>query len=327
MKRRRLGIKGPDVSAIGLGCMGMSEFYGKSDDSESVRVILKALESGITMLDTAEMYGSGHNEELIGRALREWSGEVFVATKCGIIRKKGEYERKISNRPEYIREALEGSLKRLERDHADLYYLHRLDTSTPLEDSIGELSRLVEEGKIRYIGLSEVSAATLEKAERIHHITALQSEYSLFTRGIEPEILPAAERLGTGFVAYSPIGRGMLSAKLGKADFMQEGDLRLNLPRTGENFDSNIKLVIELEKAAASAGITPSQLALAWVLSKSSHIVPIPGTRREKHLLENIATVDISVDMDILKKLEEIFIPGAVKGERYTPEGMKGVEI
>lgn len=327
MRTRRLGKSGPEVSAMGLGCMGMSEFYGKSDDSESVRVVLKALESGVTMLDTAEMYGSGHNEELIGKALKEWRGEVFVATKCGIIRQKGEYERKISNRPEYIREALEGSLRRLKRDHVDLYYLHRFDTSTPLEDSIGELSRLADEGKIRYIGLSEVSAATLEKAEKIHHITALQSEYSLFTRDVEAEILPASERLGTGFVAYSPIGRGMLSAKLNKEDFMQEGDLRQHLPRTGENFDSNLKLVKELEKIAASAGVTPSQFALAWVLSRGDHIIPIPGTRKEKHLLENIAAAELNPDTLLLKKLGEIFIPGAVQGERYTPEGMKGVEV
>ena len=326
MIKRKLGENGPEVSAIGLGCMGMSEFYGKADDAESIRVILKALENGITMLDTADMYGAGHNEELISRALKECKADVFIATKCGIVKKKGEYERQINNRPEYIRESLEGSLKRLKRDHADLYYLHRLDKSTPLEESIGELSRLVEEGKIRYIGLSEVSAYTLEKADEIHHVTALQSEYSLFTRGIEKDILPATERLGTGFVSYSPIGRGLLSAKLNPDDMGKDGDLRKILPRTGENYKSNMKLVKQLEDVAVSAGTTPAQMALAWVMSKGKHIVAIPGTKREKYLMENISAVDLKPDEKILKMIEEIFTPSAVKGERYTPEGMKGIE-
>ncbi len=327
MQKRRLGKRGPEVSAIGLGCMGMSEFYGKGDDAESARVILKALENGVTMLDTADMYGSGHNEELIGKTLTEWKEDVFIATKCGIVRKKGEYERTISNRPEYIRESLEGSLKRLRRDHIDLYYLHRLDVSMSLEDSIGELSRLVDEGKIYYIGLSEVSAATLKKADKIHHVTALQSEYSLFTRGVEKEIIPMTERLGAGFVAYSPIGRGFLSGKLTKEEINRDGDFRQGLPRAGENFDYNMGLVKKLETVAAELDATPAQVALAWILSKGEYIVPIPGTKREKYLMENIAAVDLEPGDDLMKSLEDIFHNGAVKGERYTEEGMKGVEL
>ena len=306
--------------------MGMSEFYGKTDDAQSQRVLLKALEQGITMLDTADMYGFGHNEELIGRTLTEWKGDVFLATKCGIVRKQGEYARSISNTPAYIRASLEGSLRRLGRDHIDLYYLHRLDTSTPIEDSIGELSRLVHEGKIRYIGLSEISASTLEKAERIHHITAVQSEYSLCTRAVEQNLLPALKKTDTALVSYSPICRGLLSGAYEKEDFTQEGDLRKNLPRTGENFDANMKLVERLGEIASSIGITPSQTALAWVLSKWEHIVPIPGTKRERYLLENIGAADIALDTKTVATLDLLFTPSAVLGERYTQEGMKGIE-
>jgi aryl-alcohol dehydrogenase-like predicted oxidoreductase len=327
MNRKRLGKNGPSVSAIGLGCMGMSEFYGKADEVESRKVILAALEKGITMLDTADTYGFGHNEELIGNTLKEWKGEVFIATKCGIERKKGEYKRSINNRPDYIRQSLEGSLRRLKRDHVDLYYLHRLDSSTPLEDSIGELSRLVKEGKIRYVGLSEVSASTIEKAHSIHPLTAVQSEYSLFTRNAEAVILPAIERLGIGFVAYSPLGRGFLSGKLDKNEMKKEGDLRMFLPRTSdEYYDANRELVRQLEHFSLTKGITPAQASLAWVISKGDYIVPIPGTKREKYLLENIAAADIVLDKKSCEHLESIFFPGAVKGERYTVEGMVGIE-
>ena len=326
MNMRTLGKNGPSVSAIGLGCMGMSEFYGKADDDESIRVIHRALGCGITMLDTADMYGFGHNERLIGNALSAWSGDVFLATKCGIVRKPGEYRRTISNDPGYIRSSVEGSLKRLGRDHIDLYYLHRIDASTPLEDSIGELSRLVDEGKIRYIGLSEVSPATIEKADRIHHITAIQSEYSLFTREAEEGLLPTLDRLGIGFVPYSPMGRGLLSGKLEKKDIADATDLRRLLPRTGENFDENMRLVKTLEEIALSVRITPAQTALSWVLSKGETIVPIPGTKREKYLLENAAAAEITLDSGTLRRLDELFAPGAAKGNRYTEEGMKGIE-
>ena len=326
MNTRTLGKNGPSVSAIGLGCMGMSEFYGKADDEESVRVIRSALEHGITMLDTADMYGFGRNETLIGRAVSSWKGDLFIATKCGIVRKPGEYRRTISNEPSYIRASVEGSLKRLGRGHIDLFYLHRLDASTPLEDSIGELSRLVEEGKIRYLGLSEVSPSTIEKADRIHHITAIQSEFSLFTREAEDRLLPTLDRLGIGFIPYSPMGRGLLSGKLAKSDIEKEGDLRSALPRTGENFDRNMELVKKLEEIAASEGISPAQAALAWVMSKGESIVPIPGTKREKYLLENIAAADIRLGEETLRQLDSLFAPGTVKGERYTQEGMAGIE-
>ncbi len=327
MKQRKLGARGPLVSAIGLGCMGMSEFYGKADDAESRRVILAALEHGITMLDTSDQYGFGHNEELIGKTLKEWKGEAFVATKCGIVRKKGEYKRTISNRPEYIRVSLEASLKRLQRDCIDLYYLHRLDHSTPLEDSIGELSRLVSEGKIRYIGLSEVSAATVRRAHAIHPVTAVQSEYSLFTRDVEREILPALNSLGIGFVPYSPLGRGFLSGKFTRDDFRGEGDLRQFLPRTsGEHFGRNAALVGKLEEFSRSRGIAPASIALAWVLAKSEHYIPIPGTRRTGYLMENIAATDIVLDAESVGYLDSLFYPGSVSGARYTEEGMAGIE-
>lgn len=327
MYKKQLGKNGPSVSAMGLGCMSMSEFYGETDDSESRRVILKALDSGITMLDTADQYGFGHNEELIGNTLREWKWEVFIATKFGIVRKKGEYKRTINNRPEYIREALDNSLKRLKRDHVDLYYVHRRDQSTPLEDTIGELSRLVDRGKIRYIGLSEVSASTIEKANAIHHITAVQSEYSLFTRDVEKTVLEAVKKIDAGFVSYSPLGRGFLTGKLDRKVINSEGDLRQHLPRTsGENYESNYKLVKQLEEFAAEINYTPSQVAIAWVMSKGDYIVPIPGTRREKNLLENIGAAGLILDRKSQEYLEKIFFPGSVKGERYTSEGMAGLE-
>ncbi len=327
MYKKNLGSKGPSVSAMGLGCMSMSEFYGKGDDAESRRVILKALEMGITMLDTADQYGSGHNEELIGDTLREWKEEVFVATKSGIVRRPGEYKRTINNRPEYIREALEKSLKRLRRDHVDLYYIHRRDHSTPLEDAIGELSKLVEQGKIRYIGLSEVSAETILKADTIHHVTAVQSEYSLFTRGVEESVLDAVKKIDAGFVPYSPLGRGFLTGKLSKEIIKSEGDLRQFMPRTsGANYETNNRLVKQLEEFAAELNATPAQVALAWVMSRGENIVPIPGTRREKYLLENIAAADVTLDKRSREYLETVFYPGAVKGERYSEEGMVGVE-
>ena len=327
MYKRNLGKNGPAVSAMGLGCMSMSEFYGKTDDVKSGKVILKALEMGITMLDTSDQYGFGHNEELIGKTLREWKGDVFLATKFGIVRKPGEYKRTINNRPEYIRESLDNSLKRLRRDHIDLYYVHRRDQSTPLEDVIGELSRLVEKGKIRYIGLSEVSAATIEKANAIHHITAVQSEYSLFTRGVEDGVLASVEKIDAGFVPYSPLGRGFLTGKLDRKTIKGEGDLRQYLPRTSdENFDDNTKLVTQIKNFASDMNFTLAQVAIAWVMSKGNYIVPIPGTRREKYLLENIAAADLILDKKSQEYLESIFFPGAVKGERYSEEGMAGLE-
>lgn len=267
MKQRKLGINGPEVSAIGLGCMGMSEFYGKIDDAESKRVILTALRQGITMLDTADMYGYGHNEKLIGEVLQEWKEQVFIATKFGIVRQQGEYKRSINNSSEYIRVALERSLKNLKREVIDLYYIHRLDNSVQIEDTITALAKHVKEGKIRYIGISEASAKTIERAHAVHPITALQSEYSLITRHVEKEILPTLEKLGIGFVPYCPLGRGLLSCRLDREQINQEGDLRKYLPRTGDQYyDENQDAINKLKEFANLKGITPSQAALAWVL-------------------------------------------------------------
>jgi aryl-alcohol dehydrogenase-like predicted oxidoreductase len=328
MRMRRLGTNGPEVSVIGLGCMGMSEFYGKSDDKESERVILKALQQGITMLDTSDMYGAGHNEELIGNALQQWKGDVFIATKFGIVRKPGgEYTRTHDNRPEYINSAIEASLRRLKRDHVDLYYVHRLGKQVPVEDTMGALAGLVKQGKIRYIGFSEISARTIERANSVHPVTALQTEYSLFTRNVEKEILPTLDRLGIGFVPYSPLGRGFLSGKLDKGAISQEGDFRKTLPRSSdENYEHNMGLVKKLEQVASAHGITPAQMALAWVIARGEHIVPIHGTRREKYLMENIGAADVRLDKSEIDVLNNIFYPGTVKGDRYTEAGMLGIE-
>lgn len=326
MKKRRLGQNGPEVSAIGLGCMGMSEFYGKSDDNKSKKTILAALEHGVTMLDTSDTYGNGHNEELIASALKEWGSDVFIATKFGIVREKGAYERKISGRPEYVKQAAEASLKRLKRDVIDLYYIHRIDINTPIEETVGTMSDLVRQGKIRYIGISEASAATIRKAHAVHPLTAVQTEYSLWTRHVENIILPALEELGIGFVPYSPLGRGFLTGKLDKSSITRTGDFRQTLPRMqGENFDGNLSLVKKLEVLAQAKGVKISQLALAWILAKGENIVPIPGTRHTKYLLENIGASNIILDAGEIEEIESVFTPGAVKGDRYTPEGMKGV--
>ncbi|OPY87017.1 MAG: General stress protein 69 [Smithella sp. PtaU1.Bin162] len=326
MKKRKLGKNGPEVSVIGLGCMGMSEFYGKTDDRESEKVILKALEEGITMLDTADMYGFGHNEELLGRVLQKWKGEVFLATKFGIVRKPGEYKRIIDNSPEYINKAIEASLRRLKRDYVDLYYVHRLNDQTPVEETTAALALLVKQGKVRYIGFSEISAKTIERAHAVHPVTALQTEYSLFSRGVEKEILPVLERLGIGFVPYSPLGRGFLSGSLNKAA-ITDGDFRKMLPRTsGENYDYNQGLVKKLADIASARGIKPAQMALAWVISRGDYIVPIPGTKREKYLMENIGSVDVELDESEIDALGSIFYPGAVRGNRYSDAGMVGIE-
>ena len=326
MKKRKLGGQGAEVSSLGLGCMAMSEFYGPSDDQASISVILSALENGITMLDTADTYGHGHNETLIGKALKQWSGEVFVATKFGIVRKKGEYSRSISGRPEYVRESAEGSLKRLDRDVIDLYYIHRIDQHVPIEDTIGAMADLVQQGKIRYIGLSEPSADTLRRAHAVHPVTAVQTEYSLWTRDPETLILPTLRELGVGFVPYSPLGRGVLTGKMDRNSISAEGDFRQFLPRFSEaNFNENMKLTESLISLADKKGITPAQTALAWLLSKGDDIVPIPGTRRQKYLLENIQAVDVDLTADDISILESAFVPGSIKGERYTAEGMAGV--
>lgn len=326
MKKRKLGQNGPVVSALGLGCMAMSEFYGPSDDAASEAVILSALEKGVTMLDTADTYGHGHNEELIGRALKSWDGEVFVATKFGIVRASGEYRRTICGRPEYVNQSAEASLKRLGREVIDLYYVHRIDESVPIEETVGAMTDLIQQGKIRYVGLSEPASETLKRAHAVHPITAVQSEYSLWTRDMEESMLPLLQELGIGFVAYSPLGRGALTGTLDKAVISREGDLRRFLPRySEEHFDANLARTRTLVDLAAEKQISQAQLALAWLLSQGENIVPIPGTRHEKYLVENIRSADIVLTVEEKKVLDEAFIPGVIQGDRYTAQGMAGV--
>jgi aryl-alcohol dehydrogenase-like predicted oxidoreductase len=325
MKKRRLGRGGPEVSAIGLGCMGMSEFYGPSDDEKSRRLILEALESGITMLDTSDTYGLGHNESLIADALKEWKGDAFIATKFGIVRKPGEYKRSITGRPEYVRQAADASLKRLRREVIDLYYIHRIDVTVPIEETVGVMADLVKEGKVRWIGLSEPSAKTIRKGHAVHPLAAVQSEFSLWTRHVEEEILPTLRELGIGFVAYSPLGRGFLTGALDK-NGLDPSDFRHLLPRLQrENYDHNLALVEGLKELAAQKSVTPAQLALAWVLHKGDDIVPIPGTRRPRYLKENIDAAGLHLDESEIASLESIFTAGAVKGNRYPDAGMAGI--
>jgi aryl-alcohol dehydrogenase-like predicted oxidoreductase len=326
MKKRKLGSHGPEVSAIGLGCMGMSEFYGRTDDDTSKQVLLRALENGVTLLDTADTYGNGHNERLIADVIQTWDQDVFITTKFGIVRKPGDYERKICGRPDYVRQAVEQSLKRLKVETIDLYYIHRIDTTVPIEDTVGAMADLVQAGKIRYIGLSEPSVETVLKAHAVHPVACIQSEYSLFTRDVESELLPVLRKNGIGFVPYSPLGRGMLTGKLTQRSLQDEKDFRRLLPRTSdENYTENMKLVDRLKAIADKKQITLSQLALAWVLHQGDDIVPIPGTRNIRYLQDNIESVTVELNDEEVKQIEAIFYPGAVKGERYTPEGMKGV--
>jgi aryl-alcohol dehydrogenase-like predicted oxidoreductase len=327
MNQRQLGKNGPKVSCLGLGCMGMSEFYGRADENESKATILTALENGITMLDTADCYNNGHNEELIGSVLNQWHGsEVLVATKFGIVREEGKYERSICGRPEYVKKSAEASLRRLGRDVIDLYYIHRIDATVPIEDTIGAMSEIVRQGKVRFIGISEASAATIWRAHAIHPLSAVQSEYSLFTRQIEKEILPLLHELGISLVAYSPLGRGFLTGKLDQATISADGDFRKTLPRMqGENFIHNRALVAEFGEIAKSKGVKASQLALAWVLTKGENIIPIPGTKRRSYLLENIEAAKIAITEKERIEIETLFNSEAIQGERYTLEGMKGI--
>lgn len=326
MKKRSLGPNGPEVSALGLGCMAMSEFYGPSDDAISRSVIIAALNQGISMLDTADTYGHGHNEELIGKALREWSGDVFVATKFGIVRARGEYKRTINGRPEYVKQSAEKSLKRLGRNWIDLYYVHRIDETVPIEETIGAMADLVKEGKIRYIGLSEPSAKTLRRAHAVHPITAVQSEYSLWTRDVESLILPVIRELGIGLVPYSPLGRGALTGKLDKAALTRDGDLRRFLPRFSDsNFDANMAQTQLLIDLAMQKGISPAQAALSWLLARGENIVPIPGTRHEKFLNENIQSIDVTLSAQEISSLDAAFAMDTIRGDRYTSEGMAGI--
>lgn len=327
MKMRKLGSSGAEVSAVGFGCMGLSEFYGKADYEESKRTILTALDAGVTYLDTADCYGNGANEGLIADALKDWSGDVFIATKFGIVREPGVYERTINGRPEYVRKAAEASLRRLRVDTIDLYYYHRIDVNTPVEETIGAMADLVKEGKIRYIGISEASPETLRRAGKVFDLTAAQYEYSLMTRKPEQSIIPVLREMGTGFVAYSPLCRGLLSGKLSRDIINQKGDFRGFLPRmTGENYTSNQTLVQTVTEIAAQKGVTAAQLSLAWVLAKGEDIVPIPGTRNADRLLENIGAADLQLNPDEIKRIEAAVPAGLVKGERYPEAGLVGLE-
>ncbi|GAT70849.1 aldo/keto reductase [Planomonospora sphaerica] len=318
MNKRRLGAGGPEVSALGLGCMGMSEFYGTADESESVAVIHRALELGVNFLDTADMYGMGHNEELVGRAIAGRRDEVVLATKFGIVRSANPAERTIDGSPEYVRKACDASLRRLGVDRVDLYYLHRRDTRVPIEETVGAMAELVAAGKVGHLGLSEVSAETLRRAHAVHPIAALQSEYSLFTRGIEQEILPAARELGVALVAYSPISRGLLGGTLPPAGELPDDDFRKHLPRfTGESGARNEALVAEVRKIADEVGCTPAQLALAWLLTRGEDVVPIPGTKRLRYLEENAAAAGIELAAGQVAALESAVPAEAVLGDRY----------
>lgn len=325
MQQRKLGPTGPLVSALGLGCMGMSDFYSTAhDEQEAIATLHRALELGVTLLDTADMYGPHTNEQLIGKAIKGKRQQVFLATKFGIVRDPANpAARGVSSRPEYIRRSVEGSLKRLGVEVIDLYYQHRVDPEVPIEEVVGTMADLISEGKIRYIGLSEASVATLERAHKVHPITALQTEYSLWTRDAEQGVLAACERLGIGFVPYSPLGRGFLTGAIQRPEDLNADDFRRSNPRfQGENFARNLALVEKVAELAKQKGVAPSQLALAWVLAQGEHIVPIPGTKRRRYLEENIAAAELTLSAAELAAIEAVFLLQAAAGARYGAESM-----
>ena len=324
MKTRALGRNGLQVSTIGLGCMGMSEFYGASDEAASIDLLRHAIDIGVTFWDTADMYGSGANERLLGRALEGRRDEVVLATKFAVMRGEDGSFLGVSGRPEYVREACDKSLQRLGIDHIDLYYQHRVDPQVPIEETVGAMAELVEAGKVRHLGLSEAGAKTLRRASAVHPITALQSELSLWSRDIEAEILPACRELGIGLVAYSPLGRGFLSGAIKSLDDLAEDDWRRFMPRfQGENFGKNLELVERVEELAATRGCTPAQLALAWVLAQGPEVVPIPGTRRRSRLEENAGAVEITLTPAELAEIDEVIPKDMAVGTRYPEEAMK----
>ena len=326
MEQRTLGGQGLMVSALGLGCMGMSQSYGPGDDQESVATIHRALDLGMTFLDTADVYGPFTNERLVGRAIAGRRDEVVLATKFGNQR-LDDGRRVVNGKPDYVRQACDASLERLGVDHIDLYYQHRVDRSVPVEDTWGAMAELVQAGKVRHLGISEAAPATVRRAHAVHPVSAGQYEWSLFTRDLEDEVLPALRELGIGVVAYSPLGRGFLSGRITSPDDFGEDDFRRNHPRfTGENFARNLELVNRVRELAASKGATPSQLAIAWVLAQGDDVVPIPGTKRRSYLEENLGALDVELTPEDLAAIEEVTPRGSVAGARYNPEMMANVD-
>lgn len=322
MEQRKLGSQGLVVSAVGLGCMGMSEFYGAADEAESLATLARALELGINFLDTADVYGPHTNEELVGRFLRGRREKVVLATKFGVVRTNDPKFRGVDGRPEYVRKSCDASLRRLGVETIDLYYQHRVDADTPIEDTVGAMAELVRAGKVRYLGLSEAGPATIRRANRVHPITAIQTEYSLWSRDPEDEVLPTVRELGIGFVAYSPLGRGFLTGRIRSIDDLAADDFRRNSPRfQGENFQKNLQLVEGIKLVAKAKGVTPGQLALAWVLARGKDIVPIPGTTRRGHLEENVAAAAIKLTPREMTQIDSEAPKGAAAGPRY-PEAM-----
>jgi aryl-alcohol dehydrogenase-like predicted oxidoreductase len=318
MKTRKLGSQGLTVSELGLGCMGMSEFYGTGDEEESIATIHRALELGITMLDTADMYGYGANEQLVGKAIKDRRDQVVLATKFGIQRGENRSFRGVNGSPEYVHQACDGCLQRLGIDYIDLYYLHRVDPNVPIEDTVGAMAELVQQGKVRYIGLSEAAAETIRRAHSVHPISALQTEYSLWSRDPEDEILPTVRELGIGFVPYSPLGRGFLTGQITSPDDFAADDFRRLSPRfQGENFYKNLQVVERVKEIAAEKGVLPAQLALAWLLAQGEDIVPMPGTKRRAYLEENVAATDITLSSAELERINEVSPKGVAVGDRY----------